>query len=552
MRKSRKFASLAGVTAGALLLASCSGGGSGGDGDGEVEKKPLSIHANSTNTYQRNFNPYSPNLLHGTSSFIYEPLIISTPMDVDESVPWLAESLEFNDDGTVATFELRDGVEWSDGEDFTADDVAFTFNMMEEHPATNASALPIVEAEATDDLTVEVTFEEPQFAYEQAIGNTVIVPEHIWEDIDDPVETTNEDPVGTGPFVLDEFSSQLYTMVENENYWNADAIEVEEVRYPANTSETFNTALQSGELDWSGGFVPSVEDIFVSHDPENRGFWYPGGGAVNLTVNNEEEIFEDVELKEAMSLGMDREQIVENAMQGYTIPSHPTALPLPAYEDMIADEYQDSTLEYDPDKANQILDDAGYEMGEDGVRVSPDGDPLSWDLEIPSSYADWVDVSQLLVEQYEEIGIELTPQGVSFESWVDSRNAGDFKVTMAAVAIGQTPFDMYKDMMSSEYEVDSGSVISNFGRFYSDDADAALKAFATTDDEQEQQQAVEDMQQVMVEEFPAIPIFQSPNWFQFNTANWEGFPNEDDPYALGAPFQSPDILLVLQNLTPAS
>src|SRR5699024_2790898 len=136
-----------------------------------------------------------------------------------------------------------------------------------------------------------------------------------------------------------------------------------------------------------------------------------------------------------------------------------------------------------------------------------DGDPLSWDLEIPSSYADWVDVSQLLVEQYEEIGIELTPQGVSFESWVDSRNAGDFKVTMAAVAIGQTPFDMYKDMMSSEYEVDSGSVISNFGRFYSDDADAALKAFATTDDEQEQQQAVEDMQQVMVEEFPAVRIF---------------------------------------------
>ncbi len=553
MRQFRKLSSLAGIVAGALVLAACSSGGApdGGANGDAPEVKPLSIHANSTNTYQKNFNPFSPSLLHGTRSFIYEPLIINTPMRPDESIPWLAESMKFNDDGSMVTFTLRDGVKWSDGEAFDADDVAFTFNMMAKNPATNAGALPIVGAEATDKLTVEVTFEKSQFAYEFAVGNTNIVPEHIWSKIDNPVETTNEEPVGTGPFLLDKFGPQLYTLIKNQEYWNADEIEVQEIHYPANTTETFNTALQTGAIDWSGGFVPNVDQIFVDHDPENRGYWYPGGGIVNLTVNSEKEVFADVELREAMTIGLDRKQIVDTAMQGYTMPAHPTGLPKPAYESVISDEYRDLNFDYDPDAANKILDDAGYKPGSDGIRVSPAGERLSWPLEIPSSYADWIDVSQLLAEQYAKIGIEIVPQGVSFESWIASRGSGDFTVTITSVNIGQTPFDMYKSMMSSEYSVDSGPVISNFGRFYNDDADAALAAYASTADKAAQQEALDNLQKIMVEEVPTIPMFQSPNWFQSNTERWEGFPSEEDPYAFGAPYQSPDILLVIQNLTPA-
>ncbi len=551
MRSSTTIKGACLLTASALVLAACSGDSGDGDGNGgEVQVEPLSIHANSTNTYQRNFNPYSPSVLHGTRAFIYEPLIIHTPMQPGESIPWLAESMEFNDDGTVATFNLREGVEWSDGEAFTADDVAFTFNLMAEHASTNASARPIVEAEATDDLTVDVTFEEAQFAYTEAIGNTIIVPEHIWAD-EDPVESTNEEPVGTGPFVVETFSAQLYTLTKNENYWNADEIDVQEVHYPANTTETFNTALQAGDLDWSGGFVANIDDIFVSRDPENRGYWYPGGGLVNVLLNFDEDVFDDVVLREALSLGMNRQQISDVAMQGYTPPAHPTGLPLPAYEAVMTDEIRDQTLEHDPDEANRILDEAGYETGSDGIRVSPDGERLSWDLEIPSSWADWVDITQLLEEQYAEIGIEIVPQGVAYEAWLDARNNGNFEVTLSSVAIGQSPFDMFRAMMSSEYQVDSGPVLSNHGRYYNDDADEALDAYASTSDEDTRQAALENLQQIVVDELPVIPMVQSPNWFQYNTERWEGFPNEDNPYALGAPFQSPDILLVVHNLTPA-
>lgn len=548
MRMMKKVRAAAASIAGLALVVGCTGGADDGNESG---LPPLTIHANSTNTYQANFNPFSPAMLHGTRGFVYEPLMLNTPMRPGESMPWLAESQEFNDDGTVVTFTLREGITWTDGEAFTADDVAFTFNMMVDHPATNTNARPIVEAVATDDLTVEITFEAPQFAYQAAIGNTLIVPEHVWSEFEDPIETTNEEPVGTGPFTLDRFDAQLYTMVKNDEYWQADEIEVEELQYPANTTETFNTAMRNGELDWTGGFVPNIEDIFVNHDPENRGYWYPGGGLVNLTYNAENETFDDAALREALSLGVDRQQLSEVAMQGYTPPAHPTGLPLPAYDSVLADDFRESELALDQDEANRILDEAGYSLGDDGVRVGPDGERLSWTVEVPSSWADWVDITQLLEEQMTEIGIEIVPQGVSFEAWVETRNNGNFEMTLSSVAIGQSPFDMYRSMLSSEYQVDDGPVTSNFGRYYDDAADAALEAYASTEDEAEQQQALDDLQRIMVEERPAIPLLQAPNWFQYTTERWEGFPSEEDPYAFGAPFQSPDNLLVIMNLTPA-
>lgn len=529
------------------------GGGSGGSGGGGAggDLPPLSIHANSTNTYQANFNPFSASMLNGTRGFIYEPLMLNTPMLPGESKPWLAESQEFNEDGTVVTFTLREGVTWNDGEAFDAEDVVFTFNQMVEHPATNANARPVVEAVATDDYTVEVTFEVPQFAYAAAIGNTLIVPEHIWSAIEDPIETTNEEPVGTGPFKVNHFDAQLYTLAKNEDYWQADEVEVMEIHYPANTTETFNTAMRNGDLDWTGGFVPNIEDIYINHDPEHRGYWYPGGGLVTLAYNAENPIFEDVELLKGISLGIDRQQLSDIAMQGYTPPSHPTALPQPAYESALSDEYKDATLEFNADEANKVLDDAGYTKGGDGIRVGKDGERLSFNVEIPSSWADWVDIVQLMEEQLKTVGIEIVPQGVSFEAWLETRNNGNYELTLTSVAIGQTPFDMYRSLLSSEYKVEEGPVNNNFGRYYNDEADAALEAYASTQDEVEQQAALDTLQKLVVEQFPTIPLLQAPNWFQYNTARWTGFPNEDDPYAFGAPFQSPDNLLVVMNLTPA-
>lgn len=543
--RTARFAA-AGLAA-ALVLTACSGGG---DSDGaEGEKQPLTIHANSANTYQPNFNPFSPTVNQGTRGMIYEPLLASSPMDDGEAKPWLAEEMTFDDAGTTATFTLREGVKWSDGEAFDADDVAFTFQLMIDEPAANTGALDLKSVEKVDEKTVKVSFGSPMFAFEPAIGNVVIVPEHVFAD-EDPIEFLNEEPVGTGAFILDEFSQQLYTMKKNPDYWNADEVEVEQLRYPANTEQTFTTSLQSGELDWAGGFVANVDDIFVKQDPEHRGYWYPGGGLTNLVVNLEKEPFDDPAVREAFSAALDREQIAQTAMQGYTPPSHPTGLPLPAYESALSDEYADAAFEQDLEEANRLLDEAGYSKGGDGIRTTPDGDPMSYEVAIPSSYVDWVSVTQLVQEQFAEIGVEIKPQGVSFESWLETRNAGTFDVTMASVAIGLSPFDVFRSMMSSEY-LGGDTVTNNFSRYSDDRADQALKAYSDTDDEAAQQAALDELQTLMVEDLPVIPMLQAPNWFQYNTTRWEGFPTEENPYALGAPFQFPDNMIIVQELTQA-
>src|SRR5690625_7505474 len=93
-------------------------------------------------------------------------------------------------------------------------------------------------------------------------------------------------------------------------------------------------------------------------------------------------------------------------MQGYTPPAHPTGLPMPAYESSLSAEYADAAYSRDVEAANDLLNEAGYELGADGVRTTPDGEPMSYPLEIPSDWVDWVTISQLLVEQFAEVGIE--------------------------------------------------------------------------------------------------------------------------------------------------
>lgn len=540
----------AGFSVGALLLTGCGGGGDTDQPEGGGSRS-VTVHANSANSFQENFNPYSPTANIGIKGMVYEPLIAYSPMNPGEGTPWLAESMEFNADGTVVTLKLREGVTWSDGEAFDADDVVFTFEMMRDEPAVNTGALPIVSAVAKDELTVEVTFATPVFALEPTIGNVITVPEHVFS-TESPTEFLNTDPIGTGPFTLGEFSGQLYTFVKNDAYWNADEIKVEEVRYPASTTQTFNTSLQNGEFDWSGGFVANIDEIFVSKDPEHNHYWYPGEGLVNLLVNHQTKPFDDVDLRQAISLAVDREQLSTTAMQGYTPPAHPTGLPLPAFESFMDPEYADAEFERNVDDANALLDQAGYAKGSDGIRVGPDGQRLSWDLTVPSDYVDWVSISKLLQEQLAEVGIEVKPQGVSFQSWVDARAAGTYSLTITGATAGSSPYFMYKSFMSSEYEQPAGTnVIANYNRWSDPETDAFLAEYAATSDQEARQEAIAGLEQIMVDELPVIPLLQSPNWFQYRTENWEGWPTEDDPYALPAPYQFPDSLLVISKLRPA-
>jgi peptide/nickel transport system substrate-binding protein len=200
-------------------------------------------------TWIRNFNPLLPenaSCRWPTLFGIYEPLFVWNTIKA-ETVPWLAKEWSFSDDNLVLTMTVQDGVMWSDGELFTANDVAFTWNLLKDNEALPGNGargpMPYLESiEATDDATVVFTFNEVFTIAQYEIGGQVIVPEHIFSTVEDPVTYTNEEPVGTGPFTeVNRFEAQIFELGANPNYWQEGKPSIPGIRLPTFPSKRCNT-----------------------------------------------------------------------------------------------------------------------------------------------------------------------------------------------------------------------------------------------------------------------------------------------------------------------
>jgi peptide/nickel transport system substrate-binding protein len=547
MRKIRPITGLiALVTAGTLALAGCSGGGSTGGTSGA--SNVLTVMANSVPSYQKNFNPFSSSVNLGTKGLIYEPLILNSPVKTD-GIPWLATKMSWANGGKTAKFTIRDGVNWSDGKPFTAKDVAFSFNLLHKFPATNTAALPVASASASGN-TVTVKLNAVAYSYQQALGNFTPVPEHLWAD-QDASKWTNPQPVGTGPFTLGKYSAQLLSFSKNPKYWQADKIKVDKIDYPAATPQTFVSNLGAGKYDWSGGFVANIDKVYVSKDKEHNKYWFPGDGLVNLVMDLQKKPFDDVQLRKAISLGLNRQELSQTAEQGYEPVANPTGLVLPALQSYLDPKYKDAKFTQDVAKANAILDKAGYKKGADGVRVGPDGKKLSFDLSVPSGYTDWVTMTKLIQQQLKQIGIQVKPQGVSSQSWSAALHSGSFDMTIAGASMGTGAYSLYRSFMSKDLSAPKGkNATQNYARWEDPTTEKYLSQYESTNDKQKQLKAIQGLEGIVVDKLPVIPMLDSANWFEYRTARFTGWPTEDNPYAMPAPYSFPDSMLVIQHLRP--
>jgi peptide/nickel transport system substrate-binding protein len=231
------------------------------------------------------------------------------------------------------TFKIREGVKWSDGQPFTAKDVLFTFDMLRNNPALSGSGSGVLSEyvdsfTSPDDYTIVFNFKSVYTAALYDIANQIIVPEHIWKDITDPMTWTNDNPVATGPFTeVTKFEAQIYVLEKNPYYWQAGKPYFQGIRYPAFAdNDAANLALAKGELDWTGNFVPDIENTYVAKDPANFHYYFVGGDAVLLYINLTIKPFDKPEVRKAISMGVDRQMIVETAMFNYVPPADATGL----------------------------------------------------------------------------------------------------------------------------------------------------------------------------------------------------------------------------------
>jgi peptide/nickel transport system substrate-binding protein len=543
--KARALAALA--VAGGLALAGCSGGTTG---SGELDgTQLLTIPREDKSTFSANFNPFSPNAMPMTQQAIYEPMFVHNPAD-GSVTPWLATDWVSSEDGTGVTFTLRDGVEWSDGEPLTAEDVAFSFELQKEL----LGGFEYLENVTADGADVVFTYNTPFAPGLYEIGAQVIIPKHIWEGIEDPANETNPEPVGSGPYTeVTNLQAQSYSLLRNPNYWQADKQKIEGILMLAFAgNDPANVATINGETDWADQFIPDIENAFVAKDPENRGFWFPSVDAmINLQLNTTKAPFDDADARKAISMAIDREAVTSVAMQGYTHPADCTGLS-DSYDTWHSAEVVDSCewTTRDVAAANALLDEAGYPLGADGKRTLPDGSPFEFDISVGSASSDWLSVANIISQNLEEIGVTATVNAPDWAVVVAGYEDGSFDSGIVWSNNAPTPYQYYRGVMSTETVAPVGEqTFQNYHRFGLPAADELLAQFAASGDEAEQEAVMDELQQVYAENAPVVPLFPGPRWGAYNTTRFTGFPNEDNPYA-PLSTRAATTVLVLTSLEP--
>ena len=494
---------------------------------------------NGSPLFERNFNPYMANK-RVASFYMYEPLIILDNVTGEES-PWLATGYELPDPSTIV-FTIRDGVTWSDGEDFTPEDVVFTFEMLKEFPATDTQGIwTFIESVESDDTTVTVHLNDENVPAAQLIATTLIVPEHLWKDVEDPASYRNPDPVGTGPYTLGNFAPQQYTVDKYQDYWQADKVAAEHLILPA-TNTQLDVATKG--YDWAYSFISDVDNAWVGAGNKNT-YWFPPGGTIALFPNLTKAPFNDLNVRQGLSIALDRAAVGDAAAEGYMEPAGQTNVLLPFQEKYLDPSIPDSGLiTQDQTKALEFFAAAGYTMDGDRL-VGPDGQQLSITITTANGYNDWLKGVQEVQKQWGAIGIDVkvdTPQPAAYQ--LALRN-GEFDLAMGGTGGTGSLFRDFNSLMSSQYLKPVGEeATNNFARYDNPDADAILADFKTAVSEEEQTELGYQLQKIMYNDLPVISLYYGGSWGLVSNAKFTGWPSEKDPYASPKTYESTPLLVL--------
>jgi peptide/nickel transport system substrate-binding protein len=353
-------------------------------------------------------------------SLIYDHLIYRR---LDNTyAPAVAKNWSSLDDGRTWRFGLRTDVTAHDGQPFTAEDVAFTLELMRDNPQFRyySGQLPVVEdIEATDSRTLTIAFSAPIANIEALVHWIPLLPKHVWENADIS-ETTEPDLsmfVGTGPFILEDYQpGQLVTLKANEAYWmGAPKIDTAIFIHYAQ-GETLADALRDGHVDLITE-VPLTRIADLKSEEMIQVLSGPRAHLRQLLLNVSEEAsssghpaLQDPQVRLAIAHAIDKQQLVDLVFLGYALPGLGTVPPV--LHSWFNADIED--VQFDLAEANRILDEAGYtDSDSDGVREMPGGGPpLSLRLFIPANSLTSSQEADLVANWLRQTGMEVAMQAL--------------------------------------------------------------------------------------------------------------------------------------------
>jgi len=539
-----------------LAVGACAGPG----GDGTPNPTPkiggsLTIVNETGALWQCDFNPFNASVTGQSFGILYEPLFYDNLLN-DTKKPWLASDYSWSTDSKTLTFTIRPGVQWSDGQAFSSADVVFTFNLLKQHPELDLQSDWLVLSSVTQEGAdkVVMTFNQPAMpSFYQIASQTAIVPQHIWSTYSNPATQVVKGPIGTGPFTMSKCTDQNIKFSRNPSYWQKGLPYLETVNYPAFVdNDQANLFLATGQAQWGGQFIPNIDTNFVAKDPTHNKYWFPPIDNVNIWFNVQRSPLNNKLVRQAFAYAIDRGSVSKKGEYGYEPAGNQTGVLSPTFDSWI-DQGQAAKYGYKFDlaKAASLLQQAGYMKGSDGIYQDSSGKKLSFSIINIAGYTDWVASVQVIQDNLKQAGIDLKAQNLDSSAYFARLFTGNFDLAYGSVntAPGPTPYYELRNTLHSANTAALGAIATgDYGRYSNPAADALFDQFAATADPATQHELIKQVEAIMLEDVPVIPVTEGVAWSEYSTKDFAGWPTPQDPYAAPAPWNLPDWEVVLTHL----
>ena len=456
-------------------------------------------------------------------------------------LPQLATSWSVSPDGKTWTFHLRHGVTWQDGVPLTAKDVAFSYNYILTNNLANWTVYltGIKRVEAVDTYTVKIFCTAPKA--DVLTDGIYIVPEHIWSKVPGKVAGSTYKVklplVGSGPYQTVGYQQDSYvTMVANPHFWGGRPKVDELIFQTYQDADTMVSDLKSGYLDAAVG-IPRAQYAQVSKTPgitvSADAYWQ----FVELGMNCDPSPFSkgnpvlrDVRFRQALNWAVNRQQVVNLAYGGFATVGSTL---IPPYSPYHWQPPVDQTFSYNPAKANQILDAAGYRMGPNGVRLDTHGRPIVLRLYATTDYPEGQIIAKLCVGWFRAVGVKavLSVVDPGFLSSAQFTSVGNKLTPDYDMFVWYWTADIDPNFMVSIYT--PAQLGSWNDCYWTSPAYTSLANLQITQlDKAARIHTVQSLQQVFYNACPYI-IFAYPEMLEaYNTSKWTGWTHE--PADVGA------------------